>query len=695
MIIKKHNVICNIIFLYIIFISLYFTNADCKGCSCKSENNKLKSEENNPCCKSCKGNKFQDVTSGSKEMKKYKAIKKNNKKNNMNYDEIRKISNKKKTNAAAEDFVNKQKEVGRELKIRKRKNRKRKNLEEKRLKKKEEDEKLKLEKERIQREKEENEKKLKEEEGKRKLEEEKRREKEEQKRIEKERIKKEKQEKEEEKKEEEEGKKKEEEDKRLKEEAERKKKEEEERLKKEEENSKNLSTMEGENKILNNYIKKYLEEFKKENEEFLKKIKSYKKGYHYYNKDNNVKNLYNTYQQYEKIFSEICNKNDGNIKDKHIKYIKLKEGIEEIKEKKKETFENFIKKINKSDKYLSILKTIIKELVLQKYFNLDDIAFLFKEKNEENNQNILIQNKELDMDFEKIKEEMYKVYNKHLKDINEIQEFKAVEDLYKKTLHNIEKIKTIIKNIEKIRQEYSSYKYTYGEKTKNHFVIIEKKLYYPLDSLGIHNIPINFEDFEKIIEEDITKKQSNSEELIKKIKNNKEQTTNYIKNMKLKINESEQNLKEFVETFVNCFKWATENNYRTEETPSDREKYDDLYKNLSKILNKEKDIFEILLNKKINRNERDLIELASETTETIDKMTDFFDDLFINIFYDKINNIFKGINRKYSEQKEEKKRQKEEFMEYFKNCKFNIKNIKLLSEKLDNKLKEYEQYINN
>ena len=36
---------------------------------------------------------------------------------------------------------------------------------------------------------------------------------------------------------------------------------------------------------------------------------------------------------------------------------------------------------------------------------------------------------------------MYKVYNKHLKNINEIQEFKAVEDLYKKTLPNIEKIK--------------------------------------------------------------------------------------------------------------------------------------------------------------------------------------------------------------------------------------------------------------
>ena len=650
MIIKKHNVICNnvicnIIFLYIIFISLYFTNADCKGCSCKRENNKLKSEENNPCCKSCKGNKFQDVNSGSKEMKKYKAIKKNNKKNNINYDEIRKISNKKKTNAAAEDFVDKQKEVEKQQK---------------------------LEEERIKREK--------------KLEEEKEGGKEEQEKIEKEKQRQ---------KEEEEGKKKEEEDKRLKEEAERKKKEEEERLKKEEENSKNLSTMEGKNKILNNYIKKSLEEFKKENEEFLKKIKSYKKGYHYYNEDNKVKNLYNTYQQYEKIFSEICNKNDGNIKNKHIKYIELKERIEEIKEKKKETFENFIKKINKSDKYLSILKTIIKELVLQKYFNLDDIAFLFKEKNEENNQNILIQNKELDMDFEKIKAEMYKVYNKHLKDINEIQEFKAVEDLYKKTLHNIEKIKTIIKNIEKIRQEYSSYKYTYGEKTKNPFVIIEKKLYYPLDSLEIHNIPINFEDFEKIIEEDITKKQSNSEELIKKIKYIKEQTTNYMKNMKLKINESEQNLKEFVETFVNCFNWATENNYRTEETNSDRKQYDDLYKNLSKILNKEKDIFEILLNKKINRNERDLIELASETTETINKMTDFFDDLFINIFYDKINNIFKGINRKYSEQKEEKKRQKEEFMKYFKNCKFNIENIKLLSEKLDNKLKEYEQYINN
>ena len=631
-----------LILVFNISVNIYYINSEC---CCKKESKVNNQQENNPCCKSCKGNKFQDVNSGSKEMKKYKAIKKNNKKNNINYDEIRKISNKKKTNAAAEDFVDKQKEVEKQQK---------------------------LEEERIKREK--------------KLEEEKEGGKEEQEKIEKEKQRQ---------KEEEEGKKKEEEDKRLKEEAERKKKEEEERLKKEEENSKNLSTMEGKNKILNNYIKKSLEEFKKENEEFLKKIKSYKKGYHYYNEDNKVKNLYNTYQQYEKIFSEICNKNDGNIKNKHIKYIELKERIEEIKEKKKETFENFIKKINKSDKYLSILKTIIKELVLQKYFNLDDIAFLFKEKNEENNQNILIQNKELDMDFEKIKEEMYKVYNKHLKDINEIQEFKAVEDLYKKTLHNIEKIKTIIKNIEKIRQEYSSYKYTYGEKTKNPFVIIEKKLYYPLDSLEIHNIPINFEDFEKIIEEDITKKQSNSEELIKKIKYIKEQTTNYMKNMKLKINESEQNLKEFVETFVNCFNWATENNYRTEETNSDRKQYDDLYKNLSKILNKEKDIFEILLNKKINRNERDLIELASETTETINKMTDFFDDLFINIFYDKINNIFKGINRKYSEQKEEKKRQKEEFMKYFKNCKFNIENIKLLSEKLDNKLKEYEQYINN
>ena len=116
---------------------------------------------------------------------------------------------------------------------------------------------------------------------------------------------------------------------------------------------------------------------------------------------------------------------------------------------------------------------------------------------------------------------------------------------------------------------------------------------------------------------------------------------------------------------------------------------------MSEILNKGKDIFEILLNKKINRNERDLIELASETTGTIDKITAFFEDLFIIIFHDKIYKIFNRINRKYSEQKEVEKRQKEEFMKYFKNCKFNIENIKLLSEKLDNKLKEYEQYINN
>ena len=222
-----------LIFVLSVCFNMFYINPECGRC-CKRESKVNNQQGNTQCCKSCKGNKFQDVNSGSKEIKRDGGIKNNNIKNNVNYAEIRKIENNNEmTDAEIEKLVKEQKEV--EERIKKEQEEKKKKEEERLKKQKEEEERLrkeqeekakKEEEERLRKEQEEQKKK--EEERKRKLEEEKQRKEAEEKLKEEEakRL-------EEQKKKEEERKRKLEEEQRLKEE--RIKKEQEEKAKKEEE----------------------------------------------------------------------------------------------------------------------------------------------------------------------------------------------------------------------------------------------------------------------------------------------------------------------------------------------------------------------------------------------------------------------------------------------------------------------------
>ena len=222
-----------LIFVLSVCFNMFYINPECGRC-CKRESKVNNQQGNTQCCKSCKGNKFQDVNSGSKEIKRDGGIKNNNIKNNVNYAEIRKIENNNEmTDAEIEKLVKEQKEV--EERIKKEQEEKKKKEEERLKKQKEEEERIrkeqeekakKEEEERLRKEQEEQKKK--EEERKRKLEEEKQRKEAEEKLKEEEakRL-------EEQKKKEEERKRKLEEEQRLKEE--RIKKEQEEKAKKEEE----------------------------------------------------------------------------------------------------------------------------------------------------------------------------------------------------------------------------------------------------------------------------------------------------------------------------------------------------------------------------------------------------------------------------------------------------------------------------
>ena len=253
-----------LIFVLSVCFNMFYINPECGRC-CKRESKVNNQQGNNQCCKSCKGNKFQDVNSGSKEIKRDGGIKNNNIKNNTNYDEIRGISNNNEmTDAEIEKVVKEQKEV--EERIKKEQEEKAKKEEEER-KQKEEEERLKKEeedrkqKERIKKLKEEQERKQKEAEEQQKLKEEKRKE-EEAKRQEEER--KQKEEEERLKKEEDEKKKKEAEEKAK--EEERKRKLEEEKQRKEAEEKSRLEEAERKQKE-----KEEEEKRKKEEEEKKKK----------------------------------------------------------------------------------------------------------------------------------------------------------------------------------------------------------------------------------------------------------------------------------------------------------------------------------------------------------------------------------------------------------------------------------------
>ena len=79
-----------LIFVLSVCFNMFYINPECGRC-CKKESKVNNQQKNNPCCKSCKGNKSQDVNSGSKGIKRDEGNKNNNKKNNINYDEIREI----------------------------------------------------------------------------------------------------------------------------------------------------------------------------------------------------------------------------------------------------------------------------------------------------------------------------------------------------------------------------------------------------------------------------------------------------------------------------------------------------------------------------------------------------------------------------------------------------------------------------
>ena len=218
-----------LIFVLSVCFNMFYINPECGRC-CKRESKVNNQQGNTQCCKSCKGNKFQDVNSGSKEIKRDGGIKNNNIKNNVNYAEIRKIENNNEmTDAEIEKLVKEQKEV--EERIKKEQEEKKKKEEERLKKQKEEEERLRKEQEEKAK-KEEEERLRKEQEEQKKKEEERKRKLEEEQRLKEERIKKEQEEKA--KKEEEERLKK------LKEEQDRKQKEAEEKQKEEEERKRKL-----------------------------------------------------------------------------------------------------------------------------------------------------------------------------------------------------------------------------------------------------------------------------------------------------------------------------------------------------------------------------------------------------------------------------------------------------------------------
>ena len=99
--------------------NIHYINSEC---CCKKKSKVNNQQGNNPCCKSCKGNKFQDVNSGSKEIKRDGGIKNNNKENNINHDEIRQILKEVGIKYANFDnFVNKQKQMEERIKKKKKK----------------------------------------------------------------------------------------------------------------------------------------------------------------------------------------------------------------------------------------------------------------------------------------------------------------------------------------------------------------------------------------------------------------------------------------------------------------------------------------------------------------------------------------------------------------------------------------------
>ena len=348
-----------LIFVLSVCFNMFYINPECGRC-CKRESKVNNQQGNNQCCKSCKGNKSQDVNSGSKEINRDVGNKNNKKKNNINYDEIRGISNNNEmTDAEIEKVVKEQKEV--EEIIKKKQEEKKKKEEERLKKQKEEEERLIKEQEEKAKEEEAKrleEQKKKEEERKRKLEEEQRLKEERIKKEQEEKAKKEEEERLKKLKEEQDRKQKEEQIRKQKEEEERKRKLEEEKQRKEAEEKARLE--EDERKIKQKEeeerLKKEEEERKqKEEEERLKKEEEERKQKEEEERLKKEEDERKQKEEEERLKKEEDEKNKKEAEEKlkkqkeeeERKQIQLEEGREKYPniEKFKKEVEEIIKKI--------------------------------------------------------------------------------------------------------------------------------------------------------------------------------------------------------------------------------------------------------------------------------------------------------------------------------------------------------------
>ena len=437
-----------LIFVLSVCFNMFYINPECGRC-CKRESKVNNQQGNTQCCKSCKGNKFQDVNSGSKEIKRDGGIKNNNIKNNVNYAEIRKIENNNEmTDAEIEKLVKEQKEV--EERIKKEQEEKKKKEEERLKKQKEEEERLrkeqeekakKEEEERLRKEQEEQKKK--EEERKRKLEEEKQRKEAEEKLKEEEakRL-------EEQKKKEEERKRKLEEEQRLKEE--RIKKEQEEKAKKEEEERLKKLKEEQDRK------QKEAEEKQKEEEERKRKLEEEK-------------------QRKEQEEKARLEKEEAEKRQKEEEERIKKEQEEKAKKEEEERLEKQQKELERQKELEKQQKELERQKELEK--QQKELERLEREKKEkEEKERLEREKKKKEEEEKKKKEEEGKKKQRELdewrKKYSKVEYYKKeVEEIIKK-IKNDDQLCNVIENIRGIRGNCNAIRHFFvtmekGEYKKN------------------------------------------------------------------------------------------------------------------------------------------------------------------------------------------------------------------------------------
>ena len=437
-----------------------------------------------------------------------------------------------------------------------------------------------------------------------------------------------------------------------------------------------------------------LQDFVKEYKTYYDEYGNYHKEYIVKEKNKDIITKCKKLNEYKTIFINLSKKIE--LISKEIDNIKLHIEVKE-NELLKDINNNFII-MKKKVAYISALENIIEEIILpnKELFGLGSLKFLFDNKKDKNNKNT----EKVDNRYEELSNKMKEKFGKPLKDINEIDVYETVGKLYNEITYNISDIyqATTMSKIEKI-MNYSSYIFSIGKKEK--ITIAEKKLYDPIKSIEVpNNLTIGgiksfvtstfqiFDDFVKLIEDDIKTNENKSRSLLvdigTKISKYKKSQTDYLENIKVKINESKENLREFVKTFIEVFDYVTKNNF-----PINGNDYED-YKSLCEILEKKSketdDIFEILTDKEIYRNDEDLIVLACDTIKNVEFIEKFFDDVLF-YFYDVRTKIYKKINEENN--KEVKIKKKEDFMKYFENNQINLEYFKNLYEKMNEELKKY------